>query len=427
MINRYRKRRMAQTELTCCRNVMLRFAILPVLYGLLAQSAVALSDPGKGGRNGSVSGTTALPSRKEVSRAIALSGAYLERACGPDGKFTYSIDPRSGRENRSYNIVRHAGAIYALATLNRSQPNRKVVDAMVRAANFMRQNYIGPGVRAGQLVVWSEPSGRNSEAELGATGLGVVALAEVRKVEPKTIPVEQLQSLGRFMLFLQKEDGSFVHKYRAAIGPVPNKNVLYYPGEAALGFIALYETDHSREWLVAASKALAYLVRSRAESTKVPHDHWALIATARLLPHCEKDSCPVSRKELLEHATKICNSIVQRQLRNPASPLDGAFDPAGRTAPVAARLEGLLAALEFLPNDELRVEVEAAANRSIAFLLRAQINSGPFVGGMPAALAGRPNASEIRIDYVQHALCAWLRYLYVLDRQNANRHARSIQ
>src|SRR5713226_7323497 len=49
-----------------------------------------------------------LPTRAQISHAIALSAGYLERACGPDGKFTYSIDIRSGRESRSYNIVRHA-------------------------------------------------------------------------------------------------------------------------------------------------------------------------------------------------------------------------------------------------------------------------------------------------------------------------------
>src|SRR5271170_7734150 len=151
-----------------------------------------------------------LPTREQISKAIALSGGYLERACGPDGKFVYEIDINTGKQSSSYNIVRHAGAIYALAMLNRSRPSHKTVDAMVRAANFMQQGYVGPGVRPGQLVVWSGPTGHHSDAELGATGLGLVALAEVRKVSPKSVSMEELQALGRFALFLQKEDGSFV-------------------------------------------------------------------------------------------------------------------------------------------------------------------------------------------------------------------------
>jgi len=94
----------------------------------------------------------------------------------------------------------------------------------------------------------------------------------------------------------------------------------------------------------------------------------------------------------------------------------GAFDPDGRTAPAATRLEGLLAALEFLPKDEEHTKIEAAAGRGIAFLLRMQIGSGPYSGGMPGAFATRVlDSSKIRIDYVQHALCAWMRYQNLLQ------------
>ena len=354
-------------------------------------------------------------SRDEVNRAIELAAGYLERACGPDGKFAYKVDIGTGRESASYDIIRHAGAMYALALMNRSRPDRQAVEALLRAAAFLRQNYIGPGVRPGQLVVWSKPIARRSHsrnyAELGGTGLGLVALAEARQADPKIVPIEDLQALGRFALFLQRDDGSFVSKYRPETGPVPYWESLYYPGEAALGFVALYETDHSREWLTAAGKALSYLARTRAGLTTLPADHWALIATARLLPYSDQIASTIRREELVRHAAQICNSMLREQFRgSAASGVDGAFDPTGLTAPAATRLEGLLAALEFLPTGELRDRIETAAGYGIGFLLRMQVGSGPHVGGMPGAFAAGAGASKIRIDYVQHALCAWLRY-----------------
>ena len=45
--------------------------------------------------------------------------------------------------------------------------------------------------------------------------------------------------------------------------------------------MTLYETDHSREWLILAGKALAHLAKSRANASELPPDHWALIATAK--------------------------------------------------------------------------------------------------------------------------------------------------
>ena len=363
-----------------------------------------------------------IPSRAEVERAIELATGYLERACGPDGKFAYEVETGSGKESSSYDIIRHAGAIYALGMVNRYHPDPKAVGTMVRAAGFMRQKYMGPGVHPEQLVVWSKPLTEiraRQYAELGGAGLGLVALAEVRAVEPNAVSLEDLHALGRFLLFLQRNDGSFVHKYRLDSGPVANWEILYYPGEAVLGLIALYEIDHSPQWLDGAAKALSYLAKRRTGLSTFPADHWALIATAKLLRYSDQVRSTVSQEELVRHASQICDSIAREQFHGSAATgLDGAFDPLGRTAPVAARSEGLLAALEFLPKSELRHRIEAVVPRSIKFLLRAQVTSGPQAGGLPAAIVSRArDSSSIRIDYVQHALCAWVGFFALIERE----------
>jgi hypothetical protein len=160
----------------------------------------------------------------------------------------------------------------------------------------------------------------------------------------------------------------------------------------------------------------------------VPPDHWALIATAKFLPYYEQSACPASRAELVRYAVRICDRLLRDQITNaPDARLNGAFDPAGKTTPTAIRMEGLLAALEFLPEDatDFRARIEAAVDHGIAFLLRTQITAGPYAGGVPEAVFGagsvvfkaNASASDIRIDYVQHALCAWLRYQAMLQRR----------
>jgi hypothetical protein len=363
------------------------------------------------------------PSHAGVGSAISAAASYLERFCDSDGKFAYQVNFRTDQKFSTYNIVRHSGAMYALAMRNGLQSDSRSAEAVLRATVFLRR-YVGPGVRPGQLVVWSAPLPEHSDAQLGATGLGLVALAAAYKIDPKSVTLDQLQALGRFLLFLQRDDGSFVSKYNIEKGPEAEWESLYYPGEAALGLIALYETDHSIQWLYAAAHSLAYLAKSRAGLSVVPADHWALIATAKLLPYCEQAGCPASRRELLRHAIQICGSILHKQITDPANPqLVGAFDPVGRITPAATRLEGLLAALEFLPQDssKLRSLIEAAINRGIAFLLRAQITTGPYAGGMPGAIVqGAKGESTIRIDYVQHTLCAWLRYQKLFQQEIRN-------
>lgn len=386
---------------------------LGLSFLIFLQLATGAQSHPAGGQHGN-SEAPQGPSRAQVERAIELATGYLERACGPDGKFAYKVEIGSGRVSGEYDIIRHEGAMYALAMANHAKPDSKAVDAMVRAARFLRQNYMGRGRRPGQLVVWSRPLTESSErqyAELGGAGLGLVALAAVREVDPKSVSLDDLQELGRFVLFLQREDGSFVHEYRAEGGPVPHWESLYYPGEAALGLIALYEADHSSQWLIAAAKALSYLAKSRVGFSTVPADHWALIASAKLFPYIDSVQSTISGDELVRHASQICNSILHEQFRG-SQPvgLDGAFDPTGRTAPTATRLEGLLAGLEFLPKEDLRDRLEEAIQRGIGFLLRVQVISGPQLGGMPGALSLKARDSgEIRVDYVQHALCALLR------------------
>jgi hypothetical protein len=377
-----------------------------------------------GVERGAGSGQTPPNSAAALSKAIDLSAGYLERACDARGRFAYRVDPTSGRESHSYNIIRHAGAVYSLAMLNRFHPDGKATETMIRAGSFLRTNYLSAGPGEDMFAVWSKPAGVGLArvADLGATGLGIVALTSIQRAKPNEIPVSELEGMGRFLTFLQKSDGSFYSKYRVDTGPVKGWQSLYFPGEAILGLVSLYEVDDDRQWLVAAGKGLSYLARSRAAMREVPPDHWALIATAQFLPYYEQSGCPASREELLRHAVQVCRSLLAGQISNAAEPdLDGSFSPDGRTAPTATRLEGLLAALEFLPRDDpsgLRTAIYTAVQSGINFLLRAQIKSGPYAGGMPGAItrgnAGvkqpEPRASDVRIDYVQHALCAFLRY-----------------
>jgi hypothetical protein len=369
------------------------------------------------------------PSANDVGRAIGLSADYLGHACGPDGRFAYLVDLNTGEQSGKYNIVRHAGAIYSLAFYNRLHPDKNTVAAMVRAGSFLCKNYLRDDPGGRMRVVWPEPVGTTpvDRASLGAAGLGLVALSEIERASPNTISYSDLEGIARFLVSQQKSDGSFFTEYCVATGPVQGQKELanlYFPGEAILGLLSLYEVDHEKQWLVAAGKGIAYLAGSRVGQYTVPPDHWALIATAKFLPYYEQSECPTTRREIQHHTVQVLNTFLARLApRIPTDPtLDGSVNGEGRTAPTATSLEGLLAALESAPGAEYPDGLTGAARdavyRGVGFLLRAQLQAGPYAGGMPGHIRGgsaRPapadaNAAQIRIDYVQHALCAFLRY-----------------
>ncbi len=342
----------------------------------------------------------------------------MVRSTKPSGEFVYLDNLEPNRHyDPVYNVLRHAGAMYALADSYQDKPQPEVKAALVRAAKWLQTKYIKPvkGVKD-VAAVWSLPSDLGGkgplEVKLGGIGLGLVGLLETEKVAPGTTSLKTLRQLGNGVLFLQNPDGSFYSKYDPAKGgKLDNWISLYYPGEAALGLAMLAEHDPDPKlktlWINAAVRAIGNLAQARATSKDVPPDHWVLIATARLWPlHAFSDQ-KTPRALLLQHAMQICEVIVN--------------DPAlrdVRTTPIATRVEGMNAALTFLPPEQqqLRDKLQKEIETGVTFLVKTQVKEGSLQGAVPRAYTepGSPpvddRAAELRIDYIQHALSAWLEY-----------------
>jgi len=187
----------------------------------------------------------------------------------------------------------------------------------------------------------------------------------------------------------------------------------------------LYEIDQRQKWLDGALNAIGFLSRKRENKINVEADHWALLATAKLLKSYDKSSKSITKKEIIEHAEKICKSILQtRVIHDKYSELYGCLTNDYRTTPTATRVEGLLAALTFLPKENkiLIEQIREAIDESILFLVRSQIKNGEYSGGIPreslptSKEAGSSREyskrmTEIRIDYVQHTLSAMMQYV----------------
>jgi hypothetical protein len=362
----------------------------------------------------------------DLLAAIARSENYLVRFCRPNGRFVYIAN--GGPETHEYNIIRHAGAIYALALYNAEHPDAKVVAAMMRAADYLERYYIFPPKgSADMLAVWASRRGVNGtrRAELGASGLGLLALASVAEVSPKSISVAELEQIARFIVNLQNADGSFCCRFDYATGRDSSWRSLYFPGEAAMGLIALYKLDHDPAWLNAAAKGLTYLAESRRQQLRLPDDSWALIATNQILPFLRTCNPPVIEQRLLAHAIRIGTDMAAEEEFGQArgGAVKGSFDSGGRTTPVATRVEALLALQNCIPNSQFRNQIRGAARAGISFLITAQIKGGTYDGGIPALNVGSVGGlaidgekeSRIRIDYVQHALCAMLRYEALIE------------
>ena len=368
-----------------------------------------------------------------LQASIGRSARYLARLCDEQGQFDYRthLDPDEYVEPR-YNVLRHSGAIYALAQYCRRSPEPEVHDAMLRAATFLRKKCIAPVAGNPNLMaVWSEPelvgSPQPRQAKLGGAGLALVALLSVEEVEPGFTPIDELRALGRFLIFMQKPDGSFYSKYFPDAGRSDIWESTYYPGEAALGLLMLDQLVPAPQWSRSADKALAAIARRAAPEQPTFPDQWFLLATERAMQRIETGEAGITGEAILKHARRICRDMLAEQRRQRDNPdIRGCFTSEGRSCPSATRLEGLLAALVFLPADDasLKAEIRESVRVGMQFLLRCQVVSGPHAGAVPRIIPGykqapgesdRNRAGEVRIDYIQHALSAMMQFEQEFD------------
>jgi hypothetical protein len=368
-----------------------------------------------------------------VTAAAQAAAAYIRAVNDPvTGEFTYivNLDP-AVPVARDYSILRHQGTVYSLGMFDDAFPNPDNVAVMRRAVQYMRDCcYLE--IEDGAVIAIREPEtvarqGSRRYYKLGGAGLGLLALASVERKSPGFVPMDEMVKVAQLGRVLQKRDGSFFSLYNPDEGgPTAYEKSLYYPGEMAKGWVALYELHpQSVDALQDASKALEYLAKTRARSGDAPADHWALLATARLLQAAEKDGIKVPRDVLVNHALQIVNTMLDEARHpQPIAAMEGSLAPRGAVTATATRLEGLQAALTFLPADHPIIpHMHAAIDRGIDFLIRAQVKEGPYAGGLPQAISRLPDdgseavrafnrqATEIRIDYVQHSLSALLQYL----------------
>ena len=99
------------------------------------------------------------PQFDEVDDAINRSASYLLKITNKDGMFEYRInmDPTIKVKDK-YNIVRHAGTIYAMSMYHERHPDENMRSAIERAGRYLRDESILsiPG-KDNMLAIWSKP------------------------------------------------------------------------------------------------------------------------------------------------------------------------------------------------------------------------------------------------------------------------------
>lgn len=349
-------------------------------------------------------------SESNLLEAARLSAEYLARNVDEKGVFNYLYDPLNDTYADGYNILRHAGTIYSMLEYYERTEDQAILQAAEKALLYLEsiiKNTKKGGVSMAVVV-------EDNEVKLGGNALGALAIAKYIEVTGKRELFPLLLKLGEWIISVQDKDGNFlVHKQRFSDGAVSSFRSAYYPGEAILALMRIHRLDPRSKWQDSASRAARYLVLERDRELKdheLPHDHWLIYGLEELYKQ-EKD--PI----FLEHALKIASEIIGGQNRNSVfTDWNGGFSNDPQSTPASTRMEGLGAAYRIASGAGMSDEAEKILGSLLlgtSFISRNQI--GPswamYMKNPKASLGGiRKSLTtfDVRIDYVQHALSAFL-------------------
>ncbi len=341
---------------------------------------------------------------------------YLVRVTDAAGRFVYSQDPSDRSMFDAYNMLRHAGTIYSMVEMYQVNGDAKLLAAIERAIDFLLANIKPcPNFATRQCAVDID------SVKLGGNALAAIALAQYEAATGNTEYRERAASLVGWIQDVQDEAGQFtVHKESFPRGVASSFVSEYYPGEAVLALVRVFERTGDSSLLDTAERASRWLIQVRDGGKGVDqlsHDHWLLYGLDALHRH-RPDPLYVT------HAGKIVQAIVDAQNTEPEW-IDwlGSYYRPPRTTPTAIRTEGLAAAWSMMGrvgDRKTMTRIEAAVRLGIRFQLQTQASPelnmflaepAPTLGGFRRGL----DEYEIRIDYVQHNISALLAAAKMLE------------
>jgi hypothetical protein len=374
-------------------------AALPVLRGL-----VQLPPPGD-----------VTPQR--LVAAVGHGADYLLRIMNAEGRYVYLYHPTDDRDDGQYGWLRHAGTTYAIFEAYEELGTPAYLEKGELALQYLKAHLSNDAGSQGKYVL---DTNDEEQQKVGGAGLALLAFAKHAAVSGKRSELETMRALARFIMKQQYDDGHF--RANADLehesGKKLKREPVYYPGEAALALMRLYAVDPQQAYLDTARRAADWVIRVRdayASEDNQEHDHWMSYVLNELYRVTHDEA-------YVTHAYKIARAIQKKQRGAddaPAPDFVGTFYD-GQTTPASTRVEAYDAdiALSRFAGKPDGWLVEPAKRVARSMLVQQYGPENDYWLRNPAKADGGVRESlfvhDVRIDYVQHAMSAWLHLARIL-------------
>ncbi len=220
------------------------------------------------------------PAAADLHASALAAGGWIERALQPDGTFVYEYDAGADTRTPAYNVVRHAGVTMSLYQLA-AAGDPEALPAADRALAWMEGNL----VRHDDWAAFRDPN--SGGVQLGASALMLMSLHQRRIATGDARHDAEMRELARFLLVLQRDDGSFLNRWDPPTrAPYPGETSRYATGEAFWALAMMQRFFPGEGWDRPARLVADYLSlrRDEVEQNKFPPwaDQWAAYGLAEM-------------------------------------------------------------------------------------------------------------------------------------------------
>ncbi|MBU0665076.1 MAG: hypothetical protein KJ990_11105 [Proteobacteria bacterium] len=318
---------------------------------------------------------------------IAHAGATcLVNLIQKNGSFKYRYDSQHDTPLNGYNVLRHAGTVWAMLDVYRDIPDKKILECCRQATHYLLDTYLRFFRSYNNACICE-----NNTIKLGGNALSTLALVSLFEITQDHFLLAVAEQLAHFMLDQRMANNRLIHKRYFQSGKISNFHSMYYTGEALFALLALYRLTQQKHW---------YNTVRKIENKLAPEDYGVKEQSHWMLYFLELLSNHEASSLYYLHAKKIVLHI----LENPE------YLSWERSTPIACRSEGLMAFLRMKRPDNIDdkalcerclEQIKENLNRQLAF----RLPDGSFVRG-----GQDRRKNEVRIDYIQHNISSYLHF-----------------
>ncbi len=206
-----------------------------------------------------------------VYSSIRNAGEYFKMNVDEkeNGRINYIYNPLEDKiDNSHYSFPRHAGSTYGMYKIYETTKDRETFYKAEKALNFLMSfrrdfsiNIMDKSKKYGMYI-----DNNTDIIHLGNISLTLLALLQRAKITGDKRYKRVIDGLGDFLLFMQKDDGSFAPFYWKSTNVRGDDHiVLNYGGQAILAMTRLYNLTKKEKWKKSLKKALDNLIEEQWE------------------------------------------------------------------------------------------------------------------------------------------------------------------